>query len=76
MSFVKWLDEAPWWAKILLAFPVLGIVWGVYRVIKGCNSNNWVLIVAGILWIVPFFFITWLIDLVCIIAYKEPKLFV
>ncbi len=75
-GFVKWMDDASFWVKFLLALPVLDIVWAVYRIVKGCTSKNWLLLVAGILWIIPFGFISWLIDLACIIACKEPKLFV
>ena len=33
-GFVKWMDEAPFWLKIVFALPVLDLVRAVYRIIK------------------------------------------
>ena len=73
-GFVKWMDDAPFWLKIVFALPVLDIVWAVYRIIKGCANKSALLIVAGILWIILGCFALWLIDLICICIWKEPKL--
>ena len=73
-DFVKWFDDAPWWLKIVLALPVIDIAWAVYRIIKGAAYGKVWLIVVGILWIIPFFEIAWLVDLICILVWKEPKL--
>lgn len=74
-SFVKWMDEAPLWLKIVFALPVLDIVWGVYRILKGIAYGKTWTLVFGILWIIPGAVICWLIDIISIAIYKEPKVF-
>lgn len=73
MAFVKWMDNAPLWVKILLALPVTGIVWAIYRVVKGAVKGNMAILIGGILWILLGWLALWLVDLVCIIIYKNPK---
>ena len=75
MGFVKWLDKAPIWLKIVLALPVLDVVWAIYRIIKGACTGKLLTLVAGILWILLGWAILWVIDLICIILYKKPTLF-
>ena len=75
MGFVKWLDSAPLWLKIIFALPVLNIIWAIYRVVKGACTGKLLTLVAGILWILLGWAILWLIDLICIIIYKKPTLF-
>ncbi len=74
-SFVKWFDDAPWWLKIVLALPVLDLAWAIYRIVKGIANGKVSLIVAGILWILLGWGILWVIDLVCVLVWKEPRLF-
>lgn len=74
-SFVKWMDDAPLWLKIIFALPVLNIVWSIYRVVKGIAYKKVSLIIAGILWIILGWAILWIIDLICICIWREPKLF-
>ena len=74
-NFTKWFDDAPWWLKCVLALPIVDIfTWAIYRIVKGATTGKVWLIIVGILWIIPFFFITWLVDLICILICKEPKL--
>ena len=73
-SFVKWFDDAPWWLKIVLALPVIDIAWAIYRIVKGAAYGKVWLIVVGILWIILGSFALWLVDLICILIWKEPKL--
>lgn len=70
---VKVFDNLPWIAKLILCLPVLDIVWGVYRIVKGVQEKKTATLVAGILWIVPGSVICWLVDLVCTICYKKPN---
>ncbi len=71
-DLVKAFDELPYIAKLLLCLPVLNIAWAIYRIVKGATTNNVVMLVAGIVWIFFGCFITWLVDLVCVILYKKP----
>lgn len=73
-ELVKAFDDLPWIAKLLLCLPALDIAWAIYRIIKGVTTKNTLMIVAGIFWIVFGCFITWLVDLVCVIVYKKPTI--
>lgn len=72
-DIVKAFDNLPWIAKLILCLPVLDIVWGVYRIVKGVQEKKTATLIAGILWIVPGSIICWFVDLVCTICYKKPN---
>ena len=72
-GFVKWMDDAPLWLKIVFALPVLDIVWAVYRLIKGAAYGKISLILGGILWIILGWAILWIIDIICVCIFREPK---
>lgn len=71
-SFVKWMDDAPLWLKIIFALPGIDIIWAVYRIIKGAAYGKLPLILGGILWIILGWAILWIIDIVCVIGWKKP----
>ena len=73
MTFVKWMDEAPLWLKIVFALPVVDIVWAAYRLVKGAVKGEVATILGGVLWIVLGWLALWLVDLVCICVWKKPK---
>ena len=72
-GFVKWMDNAPLWLKIVFALPVLDIVWAVLRIVKGAAYGKLSLIIGGILWIILGWIILWIIDIVCICIWRDPK---
>ena len=47
-AFIKFSDDLPLIAKILLAL-IWGIYWGIYRIVKGIDTGNVMLIIFGIL---------------------------
>lgn len=68
-SIVSFFDGLPLILKIIFALPVIdGWAWGIYRIAKGH-------VIAGILWIIFGMFIMWLVDIICILIYKNVKLF-
>lgn len=73
MTFVKWMDTAPLWLKIVLALPIVDIIWALYRIIKGAVKGKVELIIGGILWIIFGWIALWLVDIICIIGWKKPK---
>ena len=73
MEFVKWMDKAPLWVKIIFALPGIDIVWAIYRLVKGVVKKDVPVLIGGILWILLGWSILWLIDLACIIIWHEPK---
>ncbi|MBU1141520.1 MAG: hypothetical protein KKG64_03250 [Firmicutes bacterium] len=71
-ELIKTLDDLPWIIKMILALPVLdGFVWGVYRMLKGIDKNDGILILSGIIWIFAGLAILWIIDLVTIFMYNK-----
>ena len=46
-SFIKAMDELPLWAKIVLAIPMLDVIWAVYRILKSVSAKNVLGIVLG-----------------------------
>lgn len=74
-GFVGAMDSLPWLVKLLLCIPALNIVWAVYRIVKGYTKKNTIMLVIGILWIIPGAVFCWLVDMICVIIWKQPKLF-
>ncbi|TVP96107.1 MAG: hypothetical protein EA374_02400 [Acholeplasmatales bacterium] len=74
-EFIVAIDRLPWIAKLLLALPFLNIVYGIYRLIKGLDRNDLVLIIAGLVWIFAGWAILWIIDLITVILYKKITIF-
>ena len=66
-SFISAIDNLPKIAKIILALPFLDIIWGIYRIIKGIDGQNWFTLIIGILWIIPGSFICWILDIVMLV---------
>ena len=73
-AFLSAIDNLPKIAKIILCIPVLDIIWAIYRIIKGIDSKNNILLVVGILCIIPGSFIVWVVDLVTTILNGKPIL--
>ena len=74
-GFIAAMDNLPWIVKIILCIPALNIIYAIYRIIKGASTNNLLMLVIGILWIVPGAVFCWIIDMICVIAYGNPKFF-
>lgn len=72
MELIKAFDNLPFIVKVIFALPFLNIVWAVYRIIKGACTNNAVMLVVGILWIVLGASICWILDLVFLLLGKSP----
>ena len=62
------MDELPLVLKIILAIPMLDIVWAIYRIIKGVAYKNVVTLIAGILWIIPGSVVCWILDIVFLVT--------
>ena len=74
-GFVSAMDSLPFILKLILCIPALDIVWAIYRLVKGVSTNNVLMIVFGILWIVPGIAIGWLVGLISTILFGRPKFF-
>lgn len=67
MGFIKAVDGLPWIIKLILALPGFDVVYGIYRLVKGFNKNDNVLIVAGIIWVFAGWAILWIIDVITVV---------
>ena len=67
-NFIKTVDDLPLIVKIILALPVIDIVWVVYRIIKSAQKQSMFGVVLGVIMIIigiPFW---WLIDIISLIV--------
>ena len=71
-DIVKAFDNLPWIVKLILCLPIVNIVWAIYRICKGVSTNNTLMLVVGICWIIFGSVVLWLVDLVCTIVWKRP----
>ncbi|MFP4077893.1 MAG: hypothetical protein ACLFUQ_01965 [Candidatus Izemoplasmataceae bacterium] len=75
-DIVKFFDGLPWIVKLILALPGIdGIAWGIYRIAKGLDRNDAVMVIAGIVWLFVGFFLFWIIDMFTIFTQKKPTVF-
>ncbi len=75
-SIVKAFDGLPWIVKLILAFPFIdGIAWGIYRIAKGLDKKDMIMVIVGLIWIFVGTFITWLIDIYTLITKKDVTFF-
>lgn len=67
MGFVKAMDDLPLIVKIILAIPVLHIIWDIYRLVKAIVKKNTVGIIVAI---IVFFFtwIFWIVDIILLLV--------
>ncbi|HOJ45259.1 MAG TPA: hypothetical protein PK340_04445 [Bacilli bacterium] len=75
-SFIKTFDDLPFILKVIFALPGLDFLWGIYRLLKGIDKKNTVLIIVGAIWILAGAAILWIIDLITIILNKKPTILV
>ena len=73
-AFLKTIDGLSHIGKIILCIPLLDIIWAIYRIIKGIDTNNIVLLVVGILCIVPGAAFVWVVDIITTILNGKPIL--
>lgn len=67
-GFVNAMDNLPLWAKVLLAIPMLDIVWVVYRLAKSIEANNVLGIILAVVLIVIGIPFLWLVDIISLIV--------
>ena len=50
----------------------LNILWAIYRICKGASTNNTLMLVVGIVWLIFGTVVFWIVDLICTIVWKKP----
>lgn len=66
-SFIKAMDDLPLILKIILALPMIDIVWVIYRLIKSIDQKNTLGIVLAIILLVIGIPFLWLVDIITLI---------
>lgn len=66
-ELIKSFDNLPKLVKIILALPVLDIVWAIYRLCKSIDKGNFIGIILAIVLIIVCPVILWILDLITII---------
>ncbi len=70
-AFVKWMDNLGLVWKLILALPVLDIVWVIYRLMRSIDKGSVLSIVLAILLIVIGLPFLWLIDMITILLTRH-----
>ena len=70
-DIIKTFDKLPLIVKIILALPILDIVWAVYRLCRSIDKKNTVGIVLAIvlLFLCPAIF--WLLDIITLLVINK-----
>ncbi|HKL61434.1 MAG TPA: hypothetical protein VJY66_03520 [Acholeplasma sp.] len=68
-EFIKFSDDLPLILKVLLAL-LWGIYWGIYRIAKGIDTNNLLLVIVGIL-VIPFGFFFMILDTISLLLHNK-----
>lgn len=65
-GYISWMDGNSKLIKVILALPVLDILWVIYRLFKSVEDKN---VLGIVLAIILFFFapFLWLIDIITLI---------
>ena len=66
-SFIKGMNGLALWIKIILALPVLDIVWNIYRLARSIEKKSTLGIVLAILLIIIGIPFMWLIDIITLL---------
>ena len=70
-EIINAFDNLPKWAKVVLALPMLDIVWAFYHLFRSIDKQSVLGIVLGILMIIICPVIMWIVDIITIIAYDK-----
>ena len=70
-DIIKAFDGLPKIVKVILALPVLDIVWACYRLIRSIDHKNTLGIVLGILMLFICPAILWILDIITILLMNK-----
>ena len=66
-KFIDSMENFPLWLKVLLAIPMLDIIWVVYRLVKSASKQNIVGIILAVVLIIIGIPFLWLIDIISLL---------
>lgn len=68
---VAWMDKQSKLVKVVLALPVIDVVWVIYRIVKSIEKKDTLGVVLGIILIVVGIPFLWLVDIITIVLNDE-----
>lgn len=71
MALVNWFQKLPKWVKIILALPVINLVWGIYRIVASAVKGHWLFFVLALLMFFIGIAIWWIVDIIWIIIFDR-----
>lgn len=70
-AIVKGFDSLPRIVKIILALPVLDIIWAIYRLIRSVAKKRFIATLLAILMLIFCPVIFWIVDIITIILFNK-----
>lgn len=70
-DFIKAMDNLPLFMKIIIALPMIDIVWVIYRIVKSASMNSIFGVVLGVIFIIIGIPFLWLIDIISLIIFNK-----
>ena len=67
-NFILTMEKLPLLAKVLLALPMLDIVWVVYRIVRSADKQSTFGILLGVIMIIVGIPFLWLVDIITILV--------
>ncbi|NMA05469.1 MAG: hypothetical protein GX931_03755 [Acholeplasmataceae bacterium] len=67
-SYVNWMEGNSKLVKVLLALPIINILWWVYRLFKSIEKGHTLGIVLAIILLIVGIPFLWLLDLITLIV--------
>lgn len=67
-SVIKFFDGLPLIVKVILALPVLDVLWAVYRLCRSIDKGNAVGIILGVLMLLFCPVILWIVDIITLLV--------
>ena len=66
-SFIKGMNGLALWIKIILALPVLDIVWNIYRLARSIDKKSTLGMILAVVLIIIGIPFMWLIDIITLL---------
>lgn len=67
-NFIVAMEKLPLLVKVLLALPMLDIVWVIYRIVRSADKQSTFGILLGVIVIIIGIPFLWLIDIITILV--------
>ncbi len=63
------MEKLPLWLKVVLALPVLDVIWVVYRIIRSLDKKSYFGVILGIVMIIIGIPFLWLVDIISVLCF-------